>query len=315
MGKTAIVTGAAGQDGSYMVELLLAKPEYERVYAVVRPSGRLSHSMLRENYDTYKDRLTILEGDILNLDTIDTLCRIGADEFYHFAALTHVGQSFKQPVLWLETNTIATTRILEKLRELSPATKLYHAATSELMPTGPNKFNAKSPYAASKLAAHLMCNTYRDSYGMFIVSGIAYNHESPRRGINFVTQKIVQNLKHIKNPRVMNYNKLKLGTKDIIRDWHHAKDTVKGIWMAMQYERPVNFVFASGVGVRLEVFANLVCERLDLDPDKVLEWGCEEFIRPNEVPYLQGNPMLTKRLLGWQREYDLKNLVEDMING
>jgi len=304
----ALVTGAAGQDGSYLCELLLGKG-YE-VTALVRPS---TTNTLRNIYHIL-DKLRVVRGDVRDINVIHGLAQQGYEEVYHLAALSHVGESFTNPHEVIEVNLGGTINLLEQLRRYSPSTKLYWAGTSEMLPNGDKpdfdtaRLGARSPYAASKIAAYHMCDVYRQAYDMFITCGVAYNHESPRRGLNFVTQRLVQGVREF----LRSGKPIKMGNPHARRDWHHAKDTVQGMYLAMHYDNvPYDFTFASGEEMSVEEFAVAVCKYYGVSVGDAVKWG-EVEQRPLDVAALRGNPRKAEVWLGWHREYDFHRLVESM---
>lgn len=313
--RRAVVTGAAGQDGSYLCELLLEKGY--RVIGVVRAGSRDTRENLKRI--KYHPEFRMWESDLLDPYLAIDLACVDADEFYHLGALTHVGDSFHNPTLWMETNVVATSQLLWYLKRESPQTKFYFAASSEMFPHARrpkirqdelSPLGAHSPYAVSKVAGHLLTKVYREAHGMFAVSGIAYNHESPRRGHQFVTQKIVKGVRDY----LVTGRPVVLGNMDACRDWHHARDTVKGMWLALQYDRPQDYVFASGESRSVKEFAEAVCEYYGVKLDEAVTTSPSE-MRPLDVPFLLGDPSKAESELGWKREYDFKGLVEDMCCG
>jgi GDPmannose 4,6-dehydratase len=332
--KTAVVTGAGGQDGSYLVEFLLDKG-YE-VYALYRPSAVHSNRMPNTRARS-AGKFHEIYGDLLEESTIRRLVN-GSDEFYHLAALSHVGESFEHPELTMQVNFNVTVKLLERLRQDSPGTKFYFAGTSETLAdacsepklswdnnyswgmTGSFTMNnaadetspwsAHSPYAVSKVAAQSIVRVYREAYGMYAVNGLSFNHESPRRGPNFVTAKIVDKL--IKRKK-HGGNELVLG-KDTYRDWHHARDTIRGMWLSLQQDKARDYCFASGQATSVSEFAKIACEQLGLCYEESVSFkeGIVE-ARPWDVDYLCGDPSMTEELLGWKAEISLEGLVKDMI--
>jgi len=295
----AVITGVAGQDGSWMADLLL-KEGWE-VYGLARPCPR-------DKKDNLKLAITnpnfhLLEGDITNAHTIDMLVDLKPDHFYHFAAISHVRSSFNLPSLIMETNAGSTAMILERLWNKHNGCRFYHAGSSEMFPTNNGELSANSPYAASKVAAHLLTKVYRDM-GMFAISCISYNHESSRRGREFVTMKIVE---HAKKGIPVS-----LGNINSLRDWHHAEDTIKGIYKAMCYSTPIDFTFASGESHSIKNFIITVEDILNTTID--FSVNDPLFIRPNDVNYLIGNANRAWELLTWQPR-SFKEMVEEMVNG
>lgn len=305
MRKKALVTGAAGQDGSYMCDLLIDKG-YD-VYGLVRPSGNRCYEYLEK----LRTKGTIIWADIMQPGIFTGLTKYGFDEIYHFAAVSHVSTSFSNPLLTFETNLMATANLLEAFYQHDRKVKIYIASSSEMygwQPVGTaygienQVFNPCSPYGVSKVAAHHLAKTYRDR-GMFIVRGIAFNHESRRRGENFVTRKIGLSLRET--------GKVVLGNLDAVRDWHHAKDTVIGIWLATaEAYSPMDYTFASGTPRSVRQFAQAACAYFNLDFEEAVT-TTEATKRSNDISYLCGHPGITLLLLGWQSQHTFKQLVED----
>ena len=321
--KTAIVTGITGQDGSYLSELLL---QYNyTVIACKRRSStnnleRVAHLINNPNYILTEFDLTDPSG------VHQTIKGYQADEFYNLAAQSHVGTSFKQPSTTFEINTIGVTNILEGIRHYSPQTKLYQASTSEMF--GRNYSTQKngkqyqneqtemlpqSPYGVAKLAAHNMIEIYRSAYDIFACCGILFNHESPRRGENFVTQKIVKWIKgYIASGKSSDFPKLKLGNLAAHRDWGHAKDYVRAMWMMLQEETPKDFVIATGETHSVQEFLDLAFKSVQLNPEDHVEIDPDLF-RPAEVEYLCGDPTLAKNTIDWYPQVTFEGLIQDML--
>jgi|TARA_B100000073_G_scaffold212679_2_gene176835 GDPmannose 4,6-dehydratase len=318
--KTAIITGITGQDGSYLSELLLEK-EYNVIGCHRRSS---TNNLNRINHLLSNPRYKLTEFDLTDPSGVtQTVNKYQPDEFYNLAAQSHVGTSFKQPSTTFEINTIGVTNILEAIRHHSPHTKLYQASTSEMFgrnysseKNGRKYQNEKtemlpqSPYGVAKLASHNMVEIYRSAYSLFACCGILFNHESARRGENFVTRKITKYIGEL--IRKERTDKLKLGNLDAHRDWGHAKDYVRAMWMMLQQEQPQDFVIATGETHSVKEFlemafkgANLsVKDHVEIDPD---------LFRPAEVEYLCGDPSLAKEKLGWEPQMSFIDLVQDMV--
>lgn len=310
--KTAIVTGCPGQDASYLCELLLDKGY--SVYGVYRRSStEKSHSNMcgvegRESF-------TAINVDITDASGIFKIVSdIKPDEYYNLAAMSHVGQSFKEPVASINVNGTAVTIALEAIRQTSPSTRFYQASTSELF-GGVNElqseltpFNPRSPYAAAKLYAHNMVGMYRKSYGMFACCGILFNHESPRRGLDFVTRKITSGVCKFK---LGLSGPVHLGNMDAKRDWGHAKDYVRAMWMMLQSNNPEDYVVATGETTSIKDAFEYVCNLANVDPEKALYIN-SEFYRPLEVNVLKGDPTKIKTALGWEPAYNWKTLLMEM---
>jgi len=309
--KRAVITGADGQDGSYLAELLISK-RYE-VHALVRP-GTHPLKNLTPDTITHPD-FHIIKGDINSIDTTNRLIDIKPDEFYHLAALSHVGDSFNHPMLTHQTNFLSTQRLLDRLKDTS--TKFYFAGSSETLAEackdGQNAdhtspFSAYSPYAVSKMASQELVKIYRKAYSMFAVSGISFNHESRRRGPNFVTRKLALGVRNYIETGVP----VEMGNPTAKRDWHHAKDTMRGAWLSLQHFAAQDYTFCSGTSHSVMDFARAVCDLYDVEEvDDAIEWKKVEK-RPWDVECLRGNNFEAEVVLGWEREYDFQALVKDV---
>ena len=321
--KTAIVTGITGQDGSYLSELLL-----QSNYTVIACRRRSSTNNLERVTHLLDDPNFILtEFDLTDPSGVyQTIQKYQPDEFYNLAAQSHVGTSFKQPSTTFEINTVGVTNILEGIRHYSPHTKLYQASTSEMFgrnysteTDGKRYQNEKtemlpqSPYGIAKLAAHNMVEIYRSGYNLFACCGILFNHESPRRGENFVTQKIVKWIKdYIASGKSPDFPKLKLGNLAAHRDWGHAKDYVRAMWMMLQQESPKDYVIATGETHSVQEFLDLAFKSVQLNPEDHVEIDPELF-RPAEVEYLCGDPTFANNDLGWNPQVSFEGLIQDML--
>ena len=317
--KKAVIFGVTGQDGSYLSELLLEKDYY--VIGVARRTstpntGRINHLLDNRNF--------LLEsGDVLDFANIyDILWRHNADEVYNLAAQSHVGVSFKQPVLTWDITAKGCLNILEAVTKLSKKPRFYQASSSEMFgdqyttsesgdryQSEDTLFNPQSPYAVAKLAAHKMAELYRKTHDLHASCGILFNHESERRGENFVTRKIS---KYISTFDPFG-SKLYLGNLDSCRDWGHAKDYVRAMWMMLQQDEPDTYVIATGVthSVRDFVRESFKCIGVD-DYEKFIEID-EKQIRPSEVTYLKGDCSKAKDTIGWMPEISFEELVSIMV--
>ena len=331
--KTALITGADGQDGSYLAKLLVKK-KY-KVYCSVRS---LNSGFERLNYLNLIDKVSILEGNLLEKNTIDNFFnQIGKiDQIYNFAAISYVPSSFIAPNITFETNTLPVLNFLEKIKSTSPKTRFYQASTSEMygnemLETKKNEkspMKPVSPYGTSKLASHNLVKIYRDSYKIFCCSGILFNHESPLRGHNFVTKKIVKSLvRYIKNQSRDN----KLGNIYARRDWGFAPDYVEGINKIVEYKIPDDYVLATGKTYSIKEFLEyclkylsikfewkrinqkLVCR--DIKTKEIIFYTNQsENIRPNELHTLIGNPSKAYKILKWKSNTSIKSLIKIMID-
>ena len=316
--KKAFITGITGQDGYYLSKLLLEK-DYE-VHGTVRRSSSINTSridtLISEHSDTKKFNLHY--SDLLDSASLSSLLnKIQPDEIYNLAAQSHVAVSFKTPVSSTQTGTLGPLSILEPLRNFDKEVKFYQASSSEMY-GGSSKeklnetslFDPKSPYAASKAFAHNITKIYRDSYDLFCVNGILFNHESPYRGETFVTRKITKAVGRI---HMGIQSKLTLGNLDASRDWGFAGDYVEGMWLMMQHKKPDDWVLATGESHKVSEFAKLAFNAVGLDWSEYVETS-EKYLRPNEVEFLLGDSSKAKKELGWESETSFNELVEMMVN-
>jgi GDPmannose 4,6-dehydratase len=351
--KLAFITGITGQDGSYLSELLLEKGY--KVFGIVRRTSLLfSHTRL----DHISNKLVLEYGDMTDgaslTNYIHKIVREHPDfdqfEIYNLAAQSHVKISFDNPEYTTQVDAVGTLRLLESIRALPKNVinriRFYQAGTSEMFgdvlenqqkETTP--FNPVSPYACAKVYSHYLVKNYRDGYGMFLCNGILFNHESPRRGENFVTMKVVNGVKKIANAIATNVNNgkdatndlpvLRLGNIDSFRDWGHARDYTRGMWIMLQQDKPDDYVLATGKTYSVRDFVERCFKKIgktivwegkgrdeigkDHDTGAVLVKIDEKYYRPCEVEYLLGDPSKAERVLGWKREYDLDALINDMF--
>jgi len=312
---TAVITGVAGQDGSYLSEYLLSLG-YKVIGIARRKSTKNDLNNLTNiiNNSNFK----LVNGDITDSTFI---CRIlhhyKPHEWYNLAAMSHVGQSFFEPAYSFQVNAESVINQLELIRNISPYTRYYQASTSELFghSTCPkNGFNEESimkpmsPYAISKLAAYWSVINYRKSYNLFTCNGILHNHSSPRRGLDFATRKITNGAAKIK---LGIEKKIKMGNMNAFRDEGHAKDYCKAMHLMLQQEEPDDFIIATGSGATIEDMLRHVCFIAGLNFEEVYEKD-QKFMRPSDVPYLLGNSEKANKKLGWKPEYDWKKLLEEM---
>lgn len=316
--KRALITGVTGQDGSYLVELLLAKG-YE-VYGMVRRTSSLGRTRLDHLDITPEQRkhFHLVYGDLGDASSLARLIRtIKPHEIYNLGAQSHVRVSFDIPEYTCDADFLGTVRLLEAIRETGWETKLYQASSSEMfgkVVETPQKettpFHPRSPYAVAKVASHHIAVNYRESYGMFVCCGILFNHESPRRGENFVTRKITRGAAMIKKGLA---KELALGNIDAKRDWGFAGDYVKAMWMMMQHDTPDDYVVATGKTFSVREFLDETFNYLGLDWKKYVVHD-ERLLRPAEVDLLLGDAGKAKRVLGWEPEVDFKGLVKMMVD-
>jgi len=313
MAKTAFLTGITGQDGSYLAELLLSKGY--KVHGLVR---RLS----TQNYwriEHILDKITLIDGDLVdNAAVFNAIKKSEPDEVYNLGAQSFVQTSFKQAEYTSEVNALGTLLILEAIRNVNPAIKFYQAATSELFgkvqetpQTEKTPFYPRSPYGISKLFAYWTTINYRESYNLFACNGILFNHESPRRGIEFVTRKISNAVAQIKLGKKK--DKIVLGNMDAKRDWGFAGDYVEAMWMMLQQKTPDDFVIATGENHDIKEFCEAAFEVIGVKDWEKHVTTSAEFMRPAEVNVLLGNPAKAKKILGWKPKTSFKQLVKLMV--
>ncbi len=309
--KTALITGITGQDGSYLAEFLL-----EKGYRVVGMTRR-SSTDVHERIEHITDRIEIVSGDLLDQSSITSIVAdVRPHEIYNLAAQSFVPTSWAQPVLTGEFTALGVTRMLEAIRAVDPTIKFYQASSSEMFgkvvetpqrETTP--FYPRSPYGVAKVYGHWITVNYRESYGLFAVSGILFNHESQRRGKEFVTRKISDGVARIKLGLA---KELRMGNLDAHRDWGYAGDYVKAMWMMLQQDRAEDFVIATGRTHSVRDFVRLAFEVVDLDYERYVV-SDPKFFRPAEVDHLIGDYSKAKRILGWEPETSFEELVEMMV--
>ena len=312
MAKRALITGITGQDGSYLAELLLDKG-YE-VFGLVR---RLSAS----NYwriEHLLDRVTLLPGDLLDqLSLIRVLERVKPQELYNLAAMSFVPASWDQPMLTGEFNAQGVTRVLEAVRVVDPSIRIYQASSSEMYGKVleiPQKettpFYPRSPYGVTKVFAHYITVNYRESYNLFAVSGILFNHESPRRGLEFVTRKVTDGVARIK---LGLSQQLALGNLDAKRDWGFSGDYVRAMWLMLQQATPDDYVIATGESHSVRELVDVAFAHAGLDWEKYVKLD-PAFLRPAEVDLLIGDSSKAKAQLGWSPTIDFPGLIKMMVD-
>jgi GDPmannose 4,6-dehydratase len=310
--KKALITGITGQDGSYLAEMLLDKG-YE-VTGIVR---RLSTPNF-ERITHIKDRIKFYDADLSDeFSLLKAVEQAKPDEVYNLAAQSFVATSWHQAVLTGDLTGIGATRMLEACRLVNPSIRFYQASSSEMygkvIHTPQHEdtpFYPRSPYGVAKVYGHYMTVNFRESYNMYAVSGILFNHESPRRGIEFVTRKITDAVAAIKAKK---QEKLKLGNLDAKRDWGYAKDYVKAMWLMLQQDQPEDYVISTGETHTVKEFCEIAFDRAGLDYKKYVEID-ERFIRPAEVDLLLGDCTKAKTKLGWRPETSFKELVHLMVD-
>jgi GDPmannose 4,6-dehydratase len=309
--KTALITGITGQDGSYLAEFLLSKG-----YRVVGMTRR-SSTDVQERIMSMLDRIEIVSGDLLDQSSMTSIIAdTQPDEVYNLAAQSFVPTSWSQPVLTGEFTALGVTRILEAIRHVDPSIKFYQASSSEMfgkvveVPQNEDTpFYPRSPYGVAKAYGHWITVNYRESYGLFAVSGILFNHESERRGREFVTRKISDGVARIKLGLL---DKLRLGNMEAQRAWGFAGDYVRAMWMMLQQETPEDYVIATGRTHKVRDFCRLAFAAVDLNwEDYVVQ--DPRFYRPAEVDLLVGDPSRAKRVLGWVPETSFEELIDMMV--
>jgi GDPmannose 4,6-dehydratase len=313
MKKRALITGITGQDGSYLAELLLKKGY--NVYGMVRRSSTETF----ERINHIKDRITLAQADLLDdLSLINLLRDTHPDEIYNLAAMSFVPTSWNQPILTGEFTAIGVTRLLEAVRNVCPKARFYQASSSEMFgkvqqipQTEATPFYPRSPYGVSKVYGHYITVNYRESYGLFAVSGILFNHESPRRGKEFVTRKVTDAVARIK---LGVQHKLMLGNLDAKRDWGFAGDYVEAMWLMLQHHEPDNFVIATGISHSVRDLVKIAFDYVGLNWKKYVHVD-PALVRPAEVEYLLGDSTKAREVLGWKPRVDFEHLVKMMVDG
>ena len=310
--KRALITGITGQDGSYLAEFLLAKGY--KVYGLVR---RLSVPN-DTNIEHFKDKVTFIEGDLRDQASINQAVKISQpDEVYNLAAQSFVATSWKQPELTSEITGIGVLKVLEAVRHFAPHAKMYQASSSEMYGNATEniqdeqtKFRPRSPYAIAKLYAHWIAINYRESYGLFVCSGILFNHESPRRGIEFVTRKITHGVAKIKLGLTQ---ELVLGSLDAQRDWGFAGDYVEAMWLMLQQDKPEDYVISTGETHSVQDFVQEAFKAAGIDNWQAYVRQDPQFMRPTELFMLQGNSARANNKLGWKPKVNFQKLVQMMV--
>jgi GDPmannose 4,6-dehydratase len=312
MARRALITGITGQDGSYLADLLLERG-YE-VHGMVRRSSTERF----ERIEHLRDRITLYQGDLLDQRSlVDTLRASRPDEIYNLAAMSFVAVSWLQPTLTAEFTGIGVTRILEAMREVCPEARFYQASSSEMFgnvrevpQTELTPFYPRSPYGVAKAYGHFITVNYRESYDLHATSGILFNHESPRRGLEFVTRKITWHAAAIRRGLV---RELRLGNLDAERDWGYAKDYVEAMWMMLQRDEPGDFVIATGIAHSVRDCVEIAFDHAGLEVgDYVVKDGKLE--RPAEVDHLIGDHSKASELLGWEPTIDFETMIRMMVD-
>lgn len=313
--KIALITGINGQDGSYLAEFLL-----EKGYEV---HGTLKRNSVSENQTSRLDdiysKLKLHYADLTDLSSlISVIQKCNPSEIYNLAAQSHVRISFDQPLYTTNVTGVGTLNMLEAIKLVNPKIKLYQASSSEMFGNSIDSdgfqrettpMNPVSPYGCAKVFSYNICRNYRNSYGMFVSNGILFNHESPRRGTNFVTNKVCKEAVKIK---LGLSNELKLGNLDATRDWGHAKDYVKAMWEILQLNHPDDFVCSTGVSHSVRELCEYVFSKLNLDYSKYVKLD-DKFLRPEELNDLKGDSNKLRNLTGWNPTYTFESMLDEMI--
>jgi len=319
MAKTALITGITGQDGSYLAELLLGKG-YE-VHGVVRRSstmnrGRIDHLQHSNPSHPEGSKFVLHYGDMTDSGGLNRLVKtVRPDEIYNLAAQSHVAISFDQPEYTGDADGLGTTRLLEAIRTMGLPTRFYQASTSEMFGLSPapqsetTPFHPRSPYAVAKLYAHWMTVNYREAHELFACSGILFNHESPRRGENFVTRKVTRGIGQILAGKA---EKLRLGNMDAKRDWGHARDYVEAMWLMLQQDKADDYVIATGEMRSVRDFVAAAFAMVNLDWQKYVIVD-EAYMRPADVHELRGDASKAMNVLGWKPKTTFEELVREML--
>jgi GDPmannose 4,6-dehydratase len=310
--KTALITGITGQDGSYLAELLL-----EQDYRVVGMTRRSSTATF-ERINHIVDRIEIVQGDLIDqASLVEALRDVHPDEVYNLAAQSFVPTSWNQPVLTGEVTALGMTRLLEAVRQVDPSIRIYQASSSEMFgkvrespQTENTPFYPRSPYGVAKVYAHYLTVNYRESYDMFAVSGICFNHESPRRGREFVTRKVSEHAAKIKLGQL---KELRMGNLDADRDWGFAGDFVRAMWLMLQQDEPRDYVIATGKAHTVRDLCDLAFKHVGLDYRDYVVMD-PAFIRPAEVDRLLGDPTRAREELGWEPKVSFQEMVAMMVD-
>ena len=311
--KKALITGITGQDGSYLAEFLLKKGY--KVYGLTRRTSTVNN----ERIEHIQDQIELVQGDLLDQSSLlEAIRETEPDELYNLAAQSFVKTSWNQPVLTGEYTGLGVTRVLEALRSFNPKIKFYQASSSEMFGkvtetlfTSNTRFYPRSPYGVAKVYGHYITVNYRESYGLFACSGILFNHESPRRGLEFVTKKISHAVARISLGK---QDKLELGSLEPKRDWGFAGDYVEAMWLMLQQDEPDDYVIATGENHSVREFVEIAFNAVGIkDWEKHVVSNVGVHMRPAEVDYLIGDASKAKKVLGWEPKTSFKELVEMMV--
>jgi GDPmannose 4,6-dehydratase len=315
--KTALITGISGQDGSYLAELLIQ--EGYKVVGLLRRQSVAENQTTRLSAPSLEGNLELIYSDLLDESSIfKVVNHYKPDEIYNLAAMSHVRISFDVPAFTVKTNAIGVLNLLEAIRNFSPESKFYQASSSEMFGNSVDEdgsqrlttpMNPVSPYGCSKLMAYKLNSHYRNAYNLHLTSGILFNHESPRRGSNFITNKVVKGAVLIKKGLEKN---LYLGNLDSKRDWGHSYDYVRAIYKIMQYETARDWIVATGSTRSVRELCDYVFKKLDMEYSEKVKFD-PKFLRSEELKYLRGDPTETKALLGWEPKYTFELMIDEMI--
>lgn len=314
--KCAVITGITGQDGAYLSQLLLEKGY--RVVGVVRRSSHYGVATHRLDWLGITEQVELVDGDLLDLGgLIRTISEVKPDEVYNLAAQSFVKTSWDQPVLTSQATGVGAVNVLEAVRIAAPEARFYQASSSEMygliqepIQSEDTPFYPRSPYAVAKLMGHWMTINYRESFNLFACSGILFNHESPLRGLEFVTRKVTNAAAMIALGKA---DELRMGNLDATRDWGHAKDYVHAMWLMLQQDVADDYVVATGVTTSVRDLITSAFGRVGLDPDKYVKID-PSFMRPAEVDVLLGNPAKAKAKLGWEPKISLDEMISEMVD-
>tara|TARA_A100001011_G_scaffold363972_1_gene414295 strand:- start:1051 stop:2025 length:975 start_codon:yes stop_codon:yes gene_type:complete len=317
MKKRALITGISGQDGSYLAEFLLEKG-YE-VWGTLKRNSVSENQTYRISEDIFP-QLNLEYADMLDMSSLIRVLNLSRpDEIYNLAAQSHVRISFDQPIYTTETIAMGTLKLLEAMRVCCPDAKFYQASSSEMFGNNIDEdgfqrestpMSPVSPYGCAKVYGYNLVRNYRNAYGMFLSNGILFNHESPRRGTNFVTNKVVKEAVKIK---LGLSDKLVLGNMDASRDWGHSKDYVEAMWLILQHDQPDDFVCSTGISHTVKDLVEYVFERLDLKWQDHVETN-QKYYRPEELKNLKGDCSKAKDVLGWKHKYTFETMLDEMID-
>ena len=316
--KVALITGISGQDGSYLAEHLI-ECNY-KVIGLIRRQSVSENQTSRISTKVLNSDIELIYSDLLDESSIFKIVdNYKPDELYNLAAMSHVRVSFEVPSFTIKTNSLGVLNLLEAIRNFSPKTKFYQASSSEMFgnsvdPDGYQRLstpmNPVSPYGCSKLLAYKLNSHYRNAYDLHLTSGILFNHESPRRGTNFITNKVVKGAVHIKKGLSQN---LALGNLDSKRDWGHSYDYVRAIHKIMQFEKPRDWIVATGEARSVRELCQYVFDKLGMDYNEKIVFD-PKFLRGEELKYLQGDSQETRNLLDWVPKYTFESMIDEMIS-